>query len=147
MSFPRLQAILTSHLYKEEIDTTIDTFQEIKEKHKEEADCYYDYKNYYKKKIMKNGKLRSSAIPELKKMYGPIEIPPALDWSVATDLVFARPWRWLICDRFAGCKKCCACETKFHRRYRLGTSGVENSMIRNMDIIQFIKRMRKTTMN
>jgi hypothetical protein len=96
---------------------------------------------------MKNGKLRPKALEDLKKMYGPIEIPPALDWSVATDLVFARPWRWLICDRFAGCKKCCTCETNFHRRYRLGTSGVENSMIRNMDIIQFIKRMRKSTMN
>lgn len=81
-------------------------------------------------------------------MYGPIEIPPALDWSVFTDYLFMRGWRWLCCNRFLCCKAVgCNCETRFHKRYHDGTKGAKTAMVRNMDIIQFIKRTRKANLN
>ena len=96
--------------------------------------------------MTRKGLLQKDSISKLKKMYEPIPVPPYLDWSVGFDKLLA-VWRYLCCNRFKSCANKCRCETRFHRLYREDNRGVKESLLTSLDLVHYIKRMRKTQLN
>ena len=81
-----------------------------------------------------DGFIKPSYIQKQKDMYENVEVPAHWDWSVFINF-FLMPFRKLCCKN---------CETKFHREYMHSTRGVKETLDQNLDLVNFIKRMRRT---